>query len=73
MFSPPLFPRRPYPGNLAALPDNRVLFMDFGIVGSADEESREKVGKLVLGLGRRSTPRVIRAMEGLGAVPCCPW
>ncbi|MEW6448444.1 MAG: AarF/UbiB family protein [Bacillota bacterium] len=59
----------PHPGNLAALPDNRVLFMDFGIVGWVDEELRGKIGDLVLGLVRRSTPRVMRAVENLGAVP----
>ncbi|WP_334110542.1 ABC1 kinase family protein [Thermodesulfitimonas autotrophica] len=59
----------PHPGNLAALPDNRVLFMDFGIVGVIDEELQEKIGDLVLGLVRRSTSQVMRAVESLGAVP----
>lgn len=59
----------PHPGNLAALPGNRVLFMDFGIVGVIDEELREKIGSLILGLVQRSTPRVVRAVESLGAVP----
>ncbi|MGQ9512078.1 ABC1 kinase family protein [Thermodesulfitimonas sp.] len=59
----------PHPGNIAALSDNRVLFMDFGIIGVIDEELQEKIGDLVLGLVRRSTPHVMRAVESLGTVP----
>ncbi len=59
----------PHPGNLAALPGNRIAFMDFGIVGRLNDEVREKIGALVLGLVRRSTPQVVRAVEDLGVVP----
>ncbi|MGB9825150.1 MAG: ABC1 kinase family protein, partial [Desulfofundulus sp.] len=59
----------PHPGNLAALPEGRVAFMDFGIVGRLSDEVREKIGALVLGLVRRSTPQVVRAVESLGVVP----
>ncbi|SHE72791.1 ubiquinone biosynthesis protein [Desulfofundulus australicus DSM 11792] len=59
----------PHPGNLAALPGGRVVFMDFGIVGRLDEETREKIGNLVLGLLRRNTALVVRAVEELGVVP----
>lgn len=59
----------PHPGNLAALPGNRVLFMDFGIVGVIDEELQGKIGDLVLGLVQRSTPRVMRTVKSMGAVP----
>ncbi|MBE3588704.1 MAG: AarF/ABC1/UbiB kinase family protein [Thermoanaerobacteraceae bacterium] len=59
----------PHPGNLAALPGNRVVFMDFGIVGRMDDQLRERMGDLILGLVRRSTPQVVRAVENLGVVP----
>ncbi|SHJ81061.1 ABC1 kinase family protein [Desulfofundulus thermosubterraneus] len=59
----------PHPGNLAALPDGRIAFMDFGIVGRLTEEMREKIGALVLGLVRRSTAQVVQAVEALGVVP----
>ncbi|OAT80366.1 ABC1 kinase family protein [Desulfotomaculum copahuensis] len=59
----------PHPGNLAALSGDRVLFMDFGIVGRLDENLQEQIGNLVLGLVRRSTPQVLRAVESLGVLP----
>lgn len=64
-----LFHGDPHPGNLAALPGDRVLFMDFGIVGRLNEQLKEQIGNLVLGLVRRSTPQVLRAVENLGVVP----
>lgn len=59
----------PHPGNIAALPDEKVVFMDFGIVGRLDNEIREKIINLVLGLIRRSSREVVRAIVSLGVVP----
>ncbi|MGQ9825208.1 MAG: ABC1 kinase family protein [Desulfotomaculales bacterium] len=59
----------PHPGNLAALPGDRLMFMDFGVVGHLEEKLREKIGDLVLGLVNRSTPQVARAIAGMGLLP----
>ncbi|MEW6423884.1 MAG: AarF/ABC1/UbiB kinase family protein [Bacillota bacterium] len=59
----------PHPGNLFALPGDRLMFMDFGIVGRLDENLKEKIGDLVLGLVNRSTPQVARAIAGMGVLP----
>jgi len=59
----------PHPGNLAVLPGEKIVFMDFGIVGRLDDETRNKIANLVLGLIQRSTPAVVRAINSLGVVP----
>ncbi len=59
----------PHPGNLAALPGDRLMFMDFGIVGRLDENLKEKIGDLVLGLVNRSTHQVARAIREMGVLP----
>lgn len=64
-----LFHGDPHPGNLAALPGNRVAFLDFGVVGKLTEEQKETIGELILGLVRRSTSQVLRAVEDLGVIP----
>ena len=37
----------PHPGNLLALPDNRVAFLDFGVVGRLTERRRQQLLTLV--------------------------
>ncbi|WP_003545074.1 ABC1 kinase family protein [Desulfotomaculum nigrificans] len=59
----------PHPGNLAALPDGRIIFMDFGMVGFLTEENKIKIGNLVLALTRKSTNAVMRSVLELGVVP----
>lgn len=40
----------PHPGNLAVLPGNRVVFLDFGQVGRIDEELRDRIADLAISL-----------------------
>ena len=59
----------PHPGNLFALPGDRLMFLDFGIVGRLDENLKEKIGDLVLGLVNRNSHQVARAIAGMGVLP----
>ncbi len=59
----------PHPGNLFALPGDRLMFLDFGIVGRLEENLKEKIGDLVLGLVNRSSHQVARAIAGMGVLP----
>jgi len=59
----------PHPGNLAVLPGEKIVFMDFGLMGSLSEEHRKEAIRLVLGLVRRRSQDVIQAILNLGAVP----
>lgn len=59
----------PHPGNLAVLPGEKIVFMDFGLMGTLSEEHRREAIRLVLGLVRRRSQEVIQAMINLGTVP----
>jgi ubiquinone biosynthesis protein len=59
----------PHPGNLAALPGDVILFMDFGMVGRLTPELKSHLAGLIIGLMRRNTDLIIRALYRMGVVP----
>jgi len=52
----------PHPGNVFYLPDNRIAFIDFGMVGRLTEARREQMTRLLLGLVQHEAPRVVEVM-----------
>jgi ubiquinone biosynthesis protein len=52
----------PHPGNIYCLPDNRIVFIDFGMVGNLSERRREQLIDLIRGLVLRDTEQVINVM-----------
>ncbi|MBO8129215.1 MAG: AarF/ABC1/UbiB kinase family protein [Peptococcaceae bacterium] len=64
-----VFHADPHPGNLAVLPDGRLVFMDLGIIGNLTPQARDHIGTMVLGLVKRSAEMVSRAIIEMGQVP----
>lgn len=63
-----LFHADPHPGNLRALPGNRVAFIDFGMVGRLGARRREQLLMLVTAIVENSGERVAALlMEWSGA------
>ena len=58
----------PHPGNLAVLPGNKIVFMDFGQVGYLDEEMREKAADMVLALVRHDIDAVLKGLLRIGII-----
>ncbi len=52
----------PHPGNVFYLPENRIAFIDFGMVGRLTEERREQLIRLLLGLVQHEPKRVLEVM-----------
>lgn len=52
----------PHPGNCFYLSDNRIAFIDFGMVGRLSEQRREQVLQLMRGLISRDSRRVVRVL-----------
>jgi ubiquinone biosynthesis protein len=48
----------PHPGNVIYLPDNRIAFIDFGMVGRLSTRRREELLQLLLGLVERNPQTV---------------
>lgn len=59
----------PHPGNLMVLPDGKLVFLDFGIMGYLEEGLREKITRLVWGLISKNSNEIIRAIMSLGVLP----
>lgn len=58
----------PHPGNVFVLPDHRIAYVDFGVVGRVSLESKENLATLFIGIIRRDMERVVSSMIRLGAV-----
>ncbi len=64
-----VFHADPHPGNIAALPGNRILFLDFGMVGHLNEHLRDDLASLIIALMRKNTDHLIRALLHMDVVP----
>lgn len=53
-----LFHADPHPGNVIYLPDNRIAFIDFGMVGRLSARRREELLQLLMGLVERDPQTV---------------
>lgn len=49
----------PHPGNVYYLPDNRIAFIDFGMVGRLTEERRDQMIQLLYGFVQHEPERII--------------
>lgn len=58
----------PHPGNLMALPDDRIAFLDFGMVGRLTSDMKRHFASLIIALMRQSTPGVMAAIMRMGIV-----
>ena len=53
----------PHPGNVFYLPDNKLAFIDFGMIGRLTEERREQVVRLLYGMVNHSPSIVVEILE----------
>ena len=53
----------PHPGNVFYLPDNKLAFIDFGMVGRLTEERREQVVSLLYGMINHLPAKVAEILE----------
>lgn len=64
----------PHPGNLLVLPDGRICFLDFGLMGVLPSRHREKLEQMLLAVTRGDGPMLAAALLALGgqSVPADP-
>ena len=62
IFAYGFFHADPHPGNIQILPDQRVCFLDFGMMGFLDLRTRETFVDLIWGIARRSESSVATAL-----------
>ncbi len=59
----------PHPGNFLVLPDGTLGLLDFGQVGSVDQQLRERLMLLALACLERDAARIVDDLATMGAVP----
>jgi len=62
MLADGFFHADPHPGNVFYLPDNRIAFIDFGMVGRLSEERRYQLAVLLHGLVSHDAEKVAEAL-----------
>jgi ubiquinone biosynthesis protein len=58
----------PHPGNLMVLPEERIVFLDFGLVGRLTPDMKQNFASLIIALMQQSTEGVVKAVLRMGLV-----
>jgi ubiquinone biosynthesis protein len=67
VFEDGFFHADPHPGNFFIESDGTIGLIDFGMVGVVDERLRDRLGRLMLALGREDADRLADALLAIGA------
>lgn len=64
----------PHPGNLLILPDGRISFLDFGLMGTLPSRQREKLEQMLFAVSRGDSSLLASSLLSLGsgALPADP-
>lgn len=58
----------PHPGNVMVLPNHKILFMDFGMVGRLTSTMKDHLSSLIVAIMRQNTKSIIKAIYRMGIV-----
>lgn len=58
----------PHPGNLAVSADGKLIFYDFGMMGSIKANVREQLMETLFGIAEKNADRVMQSLIQLGAL-----
>ena len=61
-----IFHADPHPGNIIIMPNNKIAFVDFGIVGYFDESLRNKCIDLLYGIVEHDEELIMETLIGMG-------
>lgn len=56
----------PHPGNIAVDQEQKIVFMDFGMVGRLDEWMKEKLGAMLFNIVRKDVNGIVRVLMEIG-------
>lgn len=59
----------PHPGNILVLPNEEIVFMDFGMVGRLSPQMRDHFASFIIAMMLQNTDGVIKAILQMGLVP----
>lgn len=56
----------PHPGNIYVLPENRIAFLDFGMVGRLNDDTKFHFASMIINMQRGNTDGLIKAISSMG-------
>lgn len=56
----------PHPGNIYILPENRIAYLDFGMVGRLNDNIKFHFASIIIHMQRGHTERMIKALAAMG-------
>ncbi len=56
----------PHPGNIYILPENRIAYLDFGMVGRLNDDTKFHFSSMIIHLQRGNTDGLIKAISSMG-------
>ncbi len=62
----------PHPGNIMILPENKICFIDFGMMGSLADSQKDDLGSLIIALMYRNSSMVTSAVLNIVNMPDHP-
>jgi len=69
VFKQGFFHADPHPGNILILPDGRVCFLDYGMVGSLSPTHRERLLDILVGVATQDAGRIAKTLLQLAFQP----
>ena len=66
VFEHGFFHADPHPGNILVLQNNVISLLDYGMMGSLDEELQEAFGNLLTAIVKKDVNKIIRAFTDIG-------
>lgn len=58
----------PHPGNIYVLPDERIAYLDFGLVGRLSQETKYHFASLVIQLQKGDTKGMVKTISSMGVL-----
>lgn len=58
----------PHPGNIFVLPDKRVAYIDFGMIGLIDEKTLGYLNRLIIASTEKNIDKIIRVLTDMNAL-----
>lgn len=58
----------PHPGNIFVLDNNRIVFLDYGMVGRIDEETKAQIASILTAVVERDASEATEAFMAMGAI-----
>lgn len=58
----------PHPGNIFVIEDNKIVFLDYGMIGRIDEATKDQLANILTAIIERDVPEISDAFMAMGII-----